>query len=204
MATSFIIVISIILIIQLIGILSSFSLRPVVKAGNVSKFYWKYKFLFGKQPKEILYNGNKVNVASYVALYVYGNSMQDYNIHTGQEVFVEPLNDMQKDSITTYPVLVFYIDNMKFQSDYKLRKFVRYIDDPSNTNWEGIYAELQTRIKISNEAFVSEMHNKTAKLTNPSTRHILSETYDEERQVYRYSMHPVSSLYAKVLYAVNI
>lgn len=83
MTTSFIIVISLILLSQFIGILSLVTIRPVVKAGSVSKFYWKYKLLFRKQPKVIISGGKKVNVSSYVALYVHGNSMKDYNIVNG-------------------------------------------------------------------------------------------------------------------------
>ncbi len=204
MTTAFIIVISIILIFQVIGILSLVSVRAVVKAGCVSKFYWRYKLLFGKQPKEIISDGKKVNVASYVALYVYGNSMKDYNIYNGQEVFVEPLDDAQKENLNNFPVLVFHIHNTKVQSEYKLRKFVSYIESPITTNWEDIFSKLESKIKISKEKFESERRNKTNKLTNPTIRHILSETYDEDTHTYRYSMHPVSSLYAKALYTVNI
>ena len=57
-------------------------------------------------------------------LYVYGNSMKDYNIFNGQYVFVDPYQTMdEKQSIQTHPVLVFDITEQKIQSKYKLRKF---------------------------------------------------------------------------------
>lgn len=102
MADSFIIVISIILIIQLITLSSFAHFRPVLKAGNVSKFYWKYKLLFGKRPKAILCDNVRVDVSSYETLYVYGNSMKDYHIYNGQEVFVDKLNERQKETISDY------------------------------------------------------------------------------------------------------
>lgn len=92
---------------------------------------------------------------------------------------------------------------MKLQSDYKLRKFVGYIENPLTADWDVIYSHFQEKIKIDKDRFKAEMHTKTIKLCSPSMRHIISETYDDDLQTFRYSMHPVSSVYAKALYAVN-
>ena len=91
---------------------------------------------------------------------------------------------------------------MKYQSSYKLRKFVGYVDNPQTDNTNELYTRFSDRIKISQDEFVTEIMNKKEKLSNPSERHILSETYDEDTDKYRYSLHPVSSLYAKALYTI--
>jgi len=175
----------------------------VAKAGKVSKFYWKYKLLFGKSPKVVECMGMKVDVSSYKVLYVYGNSMKDYEIHNGQEVLVsEYVTERQKESIEDYPVLVFHIYNMKCQSPYKLRKFVGYVKDPANADWQNVYNRFKDRIRISESHFISECKEKQSKLKQLKEQYILSETYDEDSATYRYSMHPVSSLYARVDYVV--
>lgn len=109
MAKGFIIVISIILIIQIISICSFIRFCPVAKAGKVTKFYWKYKLLFGKVPNAIVCDGEKINVSSYKELYVHGNSMIDYDIHNGQKVFVSVFDNEGKQSIEGFPVLAFHI-----------------------------------------------------------------------------------------------
>lgn len=203
MSKSFIIVISIILIVQIVSICSFIRFCPVAKAGKVSKFYWKYKMLFGKEPSVIECDGEKVDVSSYKELYVHGNSMKDYNIHNGQEVLVSEYGSLQqKNAINDFPVLVFHIYNMKYQSPYKLRKFVGYVDTPGNTDWANFYDRLRDRIKIDKDQFIATLKEKEINLSQPDERHILSETYDEDSNVYRYSLHPVNSLYAKVMYAV--
>lgn len=203
MTKSFIIVISVILVIQILTICSFIRFLPVAKAGKVSKFYWKYKLLLRKNTKVIECDGEKVDVSSYKGLYVYGNSMKDYAIHNGQEVFVsEYTTEQQKMSIQDYPVLVFHIYNMKCQSPYKLRKFVGYVKDPSAMNWHNFYNQFKDRIKIKETQFISECRDKLEKLKKAEGQYILSETYDEDMCTYRYSMHPVSSLYARVVYAV--
>lgn len=202
MTKGFIIIISIILIIQIISICSFIRSCPVAKAGKVSKFYWKYKFLFGKEPRFIDCNGEKINVSSYKELYVHGNSMKDYDIHNGQEVFVSEFKELEKQSIEGFPVLAFHIYNMKCQSPYKLRKFVGYVDNIKARNWTELYYRYRERIKIDENQFISELNKKSVNDLNLSERYILSETYEDDSNIYRYSLHPVSSLYAKVMYVV--
>lgn len=203
MTKSFIIVISVIFVIQILTICSFIRFLPVAKAGKVSKFYWKYKMLLRKGSKVIECDGEKVDVSSYKVLYVYGNSMKDYSIHNGQEVFVsEYTTESQKMSIHDYPVLVFHIYDMGCQSPYKLRKFVGYVKDPGTMDWHNFYNQFKDRIKIKEAQFISECKNKQDKLNGDKGQYILSETYDEDMCTYRYSMHPVSSLYARVMYAV--
>lgn len=45
---------------------------------------------------------------------------------------------------------------------------------------------------------------KGSNLKNKETKYILSETFDEEKERYSYSLHPVECLYAKVKYACNL
>lgn len=202
MSKGFIIVISIILIIQIISICSFIRFCPVAKAGKVSKFYWKFKLLYGKEPNTIVCDGEQINVSSYEELYVHGNSMKDYDIHNGQKVLVSVFKDQEKQSIEGFPVLAFHIYNMKCQSPYKLRKFVGYVDDIKARNWVDLYNRYSERIKIDETQFVSDLNKKNINDLNSPERYILSETYEDDSNIYRYSLHPVSSLYAKVMYVI--
>lgn len=176
----------------------------VAKAGKVDKFFWKYKLSSCKIPKEIKCGNDTIVVSGLDYLYVYGNSMKDYNIFNGQYVFVDPYQTMdEKQSIQTHPVLVFDITEQKIQSKYKLRKFVCYIN-LNNVDWNAVYTNCSSRIRVSQEDFIQECIKKGSNLKNKETKYILSETFDEEKERYSYSLHPVECLYAKVKYACNL
>lgn len=201
---SFFVIISILLLSPLLSFILDLRLVLSAKAGKVDKFFLRYKLSSCKKPKEIKCGNDTIIVSGLKDLYVYGNSMKDYSILNGQYVFVEPYNTMNaKQSIQTYPVLVFDITEQKIQSKYKLRKFVSYIKI-DNVNWKNVYEENRSRIKISQEIFISECIEKVKKLDNVSIDYILSETFDEEKGRCSYSLHPVETLYAKVKYACNL
>ncbi|MCQ2078027.1 MAG: hypothetical protein MJZ20_13550 [Bacteroidaceae bacterium] len=179
------------------------SLRRVstVKAGNVLKYCPATKCRVGSKPRQIQVNGAYVDVSSLEQLVVCGNSMHDYRINNGQTVFVSRIND--KESISTHPVVVFNITNApSHQSKYKLRKMVSYAEG-YDQDWNVIYRENNNRIRISQNDFVTMCQNKVKKMQEAgivNERFIVSETYDEDLHEYRYSLHPVSTLYAKVKY----
>ena len=176
----------------------------MAKAGKVDKFFWKYKLSSCKIPKEIKCGNDTIVVSGLNHLYVYGNSMKDYNILNGQYVFVDPYKTMyEKQSIETYPVLVFDITEQKIQSKYKLRKFVCYIN-LNNVDWNAVYTDCSSRIRVSQKDFIQECIKKGSSLKNKGSKYILSETFDEEKERYSYSLHPVECLYAKVKYACNL
>lgn len=201
---AFFVIISILLLSPLLNFILDLRLILVAKAGKVDKFFWRYKLSSCKRPKEIKCGNDTIVVSGLDYLYVYGNSMKDYNILNGQYVFVEPYSTMDaKQSIQTYPVLVFDITEQKIQSKYKLRKFVSYIRI-DNTDWANVYAENRSRIKIPQEIFISECVEKVNKLDNVNLDYILSETFDEGKGRCSYSLHPVETLYAKVKYACNL
>lgn len=201
---AFFVIISILLLSPLLSFILDLRFVLVAKAGKVDKFFWKYKLSSCKIPKEIKCGNDTIAVSKLSHLYVHGNSMKDYNIFNGQYVFVEPYNTMEaKQSIQTYPVLVFDITEQKIQSKYKLRKFVSYIN-LNNVDWTNVYAESRSRIKISQEIFIQECVEKVNKLDNVNLDYILSETFDEEKGRCSYSLHPVETLYAKVKYACNL
>lgn len=179
------------------------SLRRVstVKAGNVLKYCPATKCRVGSKPRQIQVNGAYVDVSSLEQLVVCGNSMHDYRINNGQTVFVSRIND--KESISAHPVVVFNITNApSHQSKYKLRKMVSYAEG-YDQDWNVIYRENNNRIRISQNDFVTMCQNKVKKMQEAGVvneRFIVSETYDEDLHEYRYSLHPVSTLYAKVKY----
>lgn len=179
------------------------SLRRVstVKAGNVLKYCPATKCRVGSKPRQIQVNGAYVDVSSLEQLVVCGNSMHDYRINNGQTVFVSRIND--KESISAHPVVVFNITNApSHQSKYKLRKMVSYAEG-YDQDWNVIYRENNNRIRISQNDFVTMCQNKVKKMQEAGIVNeclIVSETYDEDLHEYRYSLHPVSTLYAKVKY----
>lgn len=201
---AFLIIISILLLSPLLNFIIGLRWVLVAKAGKVDKFFWKYKLSSCKIPKEIKCGNDTIVVSGLNHLYVYGNSMKDYNILNGQYVFVDPYKTMyEKQSIETYPVLVFDITEQKIQSKYKLRKFVCYIN-LNNVDWNAVYTDCSSRIRVSQKDFIQECIKKGSSLKNKGSKYILSETFDEEKERYSYSLHPVECLYAKVKYACNL
>lgn len=187
-------------------LLFSFSSK-VVKAGKVkNNFHFLFNLKLKSFPDIIVYNGEKIRTALFEIMYVKGQSMKHCRIGDGQYVFVTPLTEVQKTQIKTYPVLVFKITGLFniFDSHYKLRKFVAYIDNVSSSNWNEVYELYSDRIQESVTAveFVEDCSKKAKKMKNKDGKCILSETFDENSQKFRYSLHPVDSLYARVKYVV--
>lgn len=174
---------------------------PVVKAGKVTKPCKEIKRIFGYMPSRISINGMKRDVSKDIQMIVCGNSMQNYHIYDGQRIYVKAMEDEEKNAITRYPVLVFHIVNGEpGDAKYKLRKFVGYVD---NDNLHDLFASKQDRIKVSEDVFVSQCEEKLRKLRQKeSDRLVLSETYDEDQKAILYSLHPVTTIYGKVEYAM--
>lgn len=201
---AYIIIIFLLLLSPLFSILSRVRFKQTAKAGKVSKFAWGIKLAYD-MPKTIKCGDSVISVANLKSLYVHGNSMKDYQILDGQYVFVKPFDsEKERASIKTCPVLVFNITNAKIQSKYKLRKFICYVD-VENIDWESIYKNNQERIRVSKGNFIDTCTKKAGKLNQKNGHnYILSETFDEEKEEYAYSLHHVSTVYAKVLYACSI
>ncbi len=183
-------------------LLLNFNTLPVVKAGKVTKFCSKTKHVFGDMPNSIKVNGVKIDLSKDEKMLVNGNSMKDYNLFDGQRIYVKRLSDDEKREIATYPVLVFNIvDNPKANdAEYKLRKFVGYVD---SDNWRNIFDRFRERIKISETDFVNQCTLKYAKIPLKDRGHlVLSETFDEDKASVLYSLHPVTSVFGKVEYAL--
>lgn len=175
----------------------------VVKAGKVTKFCKRTQLVFGRIPTSIVVNGRKVDIRDKEVLLVQGNSMKDYQIRDGQKVIVSRMDDPSKMHITTFPVLVFRIVDKenKEDADFKLRKFVSYVHDDQ---WNKLYHSLRDRMRIEERMFISQCSTKYAKLTDADKSSlVLSETFDEDRNVVAYSLHLVSSIYGKVEYAIG-
>lgn len=174
---------------------------PVVKAGKVTKPCKEIKRIFGYMPSMISINGIKRDVSKDLQMIVCGNSMQNYNIYDGQRIYVKAMEDEEKNQITRYPVLVFHIVNGELgDAKYKLRKFVGYVD---NENLNDLFVSKQDRIKVSEDIFVSQCEEKLRKLRlKESVRLVLSETYDEDQKAILYSLHPVTTIFGKVEFAM--
>ncbi len=159
----------------------------------------------GERPKTIVCNGEQIDVSSLEVQSVYGNSMKDFLIKNGQQVLVSPYNtEEQKKSINSFPVLVFHItDRNRFDSKYKLRKFLCYVTNIENTAWEEIFTQYKDRIKVSKDSFIDNCIKKSSKeAADKSSMYILSETFNEYDNKYEYSLHPISTLYASVKYVI--
>lgn len=186
-------------------ILCGFS-NNVVKAGRVNNnFHFRLYFRLKSFPDFIRIGDDKILKTSLFKIFkVKGKSMEHCGIKNGQYVFVSSLSEIQRESINTYPVLVFRITGFWniFDSQFKLRKFVAYISDIESTNWETIYEDFRSRIKqeVPMEVFIDDCSTKSKKIKRVDCKYILSETYDESEKRYRYSLHPVDSVYGRVEY----
>ena len=173
-----------------------------VKAGKVDDFCLKYALVPHARIKKLRIGEREVNVSGLLMYLVHGNSMSSFGVRSGQRVFVELLNSNMKNSITTHPMLMFsIIGTSKWQSQYKLRKFIDYVEI-GVTDWGMVYDANSERITTMNrDAFILAMQQKEHKVRLGQERHILSVTFNEHARAFEYSLHPVSSLYGIVKYA---
>lgn len=187
---------------MVVVLLLNFNSLPVVKAGKVTKFCDKKKYVFGAMPNRVKINNQNVDLSDDEKMVVSGNSMKEYNIFDGQRIYVKKYSEDEKNTIQRFPVLVFNIVNTPNEKDavYKLRKFVGYI---TTNNWSAVFVTFQDRIKTDQVTFTRLCTKKYAKIPQADRdKLVLSETYDEEQNTVLYSLHPVSTIYGKVEYAV--
>lgn len=197
------------LVITAIVVMLALSVKriPTVKAGKVDKFCLRYELSGRKQSDKIVCDDRLINVEGMDVLSVCGNSMSDYGIRNGNIVYVNTIkNEEEKMHISTHPVLVLDIlKGSKIQSQYKLRKFVSYVDDVSHVDWGLVYDKVNKdfRMKISREDFISTLTNKVKKLDSDlMARYVLSETLNEQSLLHEYSLHTASSIHGTVKYVI--
>lgn len=186
---------------QIFMLLENTQKLEVARAGRVDKPTNRFKYMKINKSKD---------VTDLKPFAVSGESMKDFEIHDGNVVYVSLFNSLdEKKAIKTHPVLMFTIYNMKkSESRYKLRKFVDYVKDIQQEDWGVFYEMHKERLvnNISKEDFICMCKQKVSKImkcnescTNENKgQYILSETFEGN---YRYSLHPVESLYGKVCYA---
>lgn len=200
--TLFIIVMTISSIGMIAFVLCNMRKLPVVKAGKADELHPRLKYTFGKMPSIVKVNGVSVKLNDDVEMLVCGNSMKDYNIYDGQRIYVkEYKEDSEKLNIKTHPVLVFRITQKPVEedADFKLRKFVGYLDD--QPDWNIVYEQYKNRIHIDKDIFIAQCEEKYNKTTDREHL-VLSETYSEKKKVILYSMHAAKTIYGKVEYAM--
>lgn len=199
--TLFTIAFTIMIVGMLVLLVSSIQTLPVVKAGKVTKPCKGKNWVLGKMPSNIRINGVRKDVSKDFQMLVCGNSMKNYNIFDGQRIYVKEIADKDKGEIKRFPVLVFHIVNgEKGDAKYKLRKFVGYVADD---NFKDLYETYRDRIKVSETSFVAQCASKYEELRKKNTgKFVLSETYDEDKDVVSYSLHPVDTILGKVEYAL--
>jgi len=207
-ALSFSIIFGIIMSVSILMMILSLKPIPTVKAGKVDKFSFRYDFTGSKKSDKVICGDRVYSTEGLTVLSVKGNSMSAYGIRTNSFVYVEPMTDSKmKNSITTHPVVVFTIvDGSKIQSQYKLRKFVRYVDNIANADWATVYDEVGDNftMRLSKEDFMEMMKMKVEKTTDDkSLRFVISETLNEQSSQYEYSLHTVDTIFGKVRYVTQ-
>lgn len=186
---------------MIVFLIINMSKVPVVKAGKVTKVCARNRMILGTSLKHGIVNGVEVDLRNDERMIVCGNSMQMYGISDGQQIYVKKISDDDKLRINTFPVVVFHIINGKpNDSEFKLRKFVGYV---YNEDCDNIYDTYKNRIHISKERFIDQCSSKLKKYEGANSDSlVLSETFDEDKKEIVYSLHPASSIYGKVEYAI--
>ena len=124
----------------IIGFILDARLVQSVKAGKVDDFCWNYILQPQAKTKRIDCGGIIKDVSQLMMYVVCGNSMKPFGVINRQRIFVNVLESTMKNNITTHPVLMFnIIKTSKIQSQYKLRKFITYIEKGKEQNWDAIY-----------------------------------------------------------------
>lgn len=204
--TSFTIVSSIILFGSLLMLVLSLKFEPTIKAGKANKF----RFRFALSPygygscKQVICGDKVVNIDGLETFRPKGRSMSYNGIESNQRVYVQPFSSLEsKNNITTHPVVVLTMTDVGFlDSHYKLRKFIDYVV-PQTANWKEIYKKhhVENRIKITLSDFEKSMTKKSeTKEVKTAANCVLSETLNETTREFEYSLHPVNSLYGKVMF----
>lgn len=196
-------VVALVFLPSLILYLQNTGFLQYVKAGKVDDFCLRYAFVLNAHKKQLRVKGILHDVSSLLMFVVHGNSMCQYGVKSGQRIFVQKLNDnTSKDTIQTHPMLMLsIIDASKWQSQYKLRKFINYIEKNTD-DWGAVYDANRNFIEsMSRDAFIETMLKKACKVHLNEERHILSVTFNEHSNALEYSLHPVSSLYGIVRFA---
>ena len=188
-------------------ILSEYTVCKTAKAGKANKYVFGLDILPRKGKTS---DGMSITKSSnYKKLGVIGNSMKDYGIFNKRSILIECFSDKNAImNIVNYPVLVLTLHepHLFCDSKYKLRKFVGYVEKSASPNWSLVYDMYQGRVKtcVSKDNFIQSCKDSYTKEYNylkNAERWIVSETYDEYKKEYHYSIHPVDAIYAKVKYA---
>lgn len=174
----------------------------VVKAGKANVYYPEKKIVKSGFPNYVYYNGEKIETSQYKKFYVHGNSMIHYQIHDGDKILVNEV--IKKDQINDFPVLMLTITDVNGNdAKYKLRKFISYVDYSDGYNWGELYNKFCKKITIGKDLFVEQCkEKKKSSFLQNETKLILSETYNEITRKNEYSLHPVSTIYGRVVYAI--
>lgn len=193
----FIVAFSISMLALVLFVISNVKKYPVVKAGKVSKACARNRIAFCNVKQSA-----SEKDGNHVRMVVNGNSMKDYKIFDGQVIIVKKYAPEEIENIQTHPVVVFHIEDNPLSNDaeYKLRKYVGKI---VNRDCEELYRNYQERIKIPKDKFIAQCMLKFSKIGDKNERLVLSETYDEDKSEIVYSMHPASSMFGKVEYAIG-
>ena len=183
---------------------TSLNIFKIAKAGNVEDFYGIYAIRQSIPKHFVKHNNEAIDISRFERLCVRGNSMKNYNINNNSIVLIEKFLDSDKFNINSYPVLVFNLDPKnkiigKFDSRYKLRKFIGYIDGMAA---DGLYNKYKDRIDCPKEEFVKCITEKLSSIQDNKNRYVLSETYNERKGKNQYSVHKADSIYGKVRYAI--
>lgn len=202
--TVFIIIFSIMIIAQIVLLCTVIFGEKTVVAGDVNSHTLRRSAICHSVPQKLKFGDKVVDLSQYSMLVVHGDSMKDYKIHNGQSVFVERYKtEAEKNGIEKKPVVAIKIEKRRFYlSQYKLRKFVSYIDNSQVPDWTEVYRSNKNAIKTSKDIFLEDVSAKYKKYyENRRDRLVLSETYDESIGRHRYSLHSVEQLYGAVKYA---
>jgi len=173
-----------------------------VKAGKVDDFCIRYALMPHARIKEIRVGNTIRDVSGLLMFLVHGNSMRQFGVRSGQRIFVRQLTENMLNDIDTHPVLMFnIIGAKKWESQYKLRKFIGYVNE-GTTDWGAVFDMYANEITALNrDEFIAAMERKVQRIDINTERHILSVTFNEHSRNLEYSLHPVSSLYGIVKYA---
>ena len=161
------------------------STNPYIKGGSASTKCKRWGVFNASET--LMHGDNIIDTSGLKRFIVNGNSMSRYGIKDKMAVYIEKYHE-----ITDYPIIAFSIKSGYFDAQYKLRKFVQYIDDTLNVDWSDIYENNKDYMRIPKEAFITEMKNRVDVLKRNGDvdgRFILSYTHKEKENQDHYSLH---------------
>lgn len=198
----FVIVFFIVTVGQIALLLSGYS--RTVSANDVSKEIDKFRDTRLFREDYVIADNERIDVSKHMSLIVCGDSMQKYDIHDGDRIYIKRYSSEDSNSIEKRPILVMRykhksIFHRMVYSNYFLMKFIGYVEDLSVA--EKLYKE---DMGVSLERFMNDLRKSIDMFEKKNGKVLLGEFFDVELQRNVYSLYEANDVIGSADYRTQM